>query len=605
VLLCQVNTFLRHCRIPPTLTASLAFRPEGIVKVSTSNTNEQNVVGQLSVSLSSYGEGWAVSSSTSVSAHDAGIPVRSGTSKAKAKSSAAPAASESQGATLPTLKASVTYVPMNEVCSEDLCAGRVVLLDAIGDYLDRLLAAAGFGCRAVVLAVHDSTLFKPLGLTKLKAAAEPSDPAVVDLGGEGGDGSSSAGRFDDGSDTAPRIPRDFPKLGVPVVCVTNADATWMRNAIGVPHDLDPDILVPQMYSSRLKSLGYSAELCARALQRGKYDYDSALAWLESNAKFFVEQSSVMAELDAVVAAKAMEAKTQPVVEAAASAAPLRSVTFAPFHSTSAQVGTHTSGGHAQTLLDGEGSAFEASTTAAELLEQDECWPLATRWQTAFRNSSVVISDRYDLTSVTSGGGLSSTSQDQQWLSVSEASTLRQSSLTGLLRTWVAVQFELTVTYSRRAFVRSVVIPVVGFFVCSLQSILVCSAFMNVPPERMPCDPTGIQQLTMMVNAGLNIPRYSASEVAGSPSFDAHLVRVLSEPHSSATHTFGESLTAICSESLQRIVVDRVSGTSHDSSKAEREYCTQKPFFSGGIHTFSVSFVSGFRLRFDVRFSQML
>lgn len=441
---------LRHCRIPPTLTVSLAFQSGGSVSLTISNTNEHSVVGQLSSALTTYGfehraEGGAPETVSAAPKSKA----QPSSTKAKTKKSVP---IEPQEMTLSSLKASVTYVPMNEVCTEDVCAGRVVLLDSIGDFVDRVLAAVSFGCRGVVLAVHETSLFKPLNLTKLKATAEPADAPIADVGGGNEDAASSAGRFDDGNDTDAKVSTDFPKLSLPVVCVTKSDATWLRNAIGVPHDLDPDVLVPQMYTSRLKALGYSEELCARALQRGKYDFGAALAWLESNAKFFVDQSSMMAELDAVVAAKSLDAKPQPSVEPTPAAVAFRSVSFAPADSAAPAEGIPTKlGGRPEESDD------EVIATATELLVQDECWPLASRWQKAFRNNSVVVSDRYDLSAITRDVGLSDrtlTAQDQQWLSDSEAATLRQSSLTGLLRTWVAVQFELTVTYCRRAFVRS-------------------------------------------------------------------------------------------------------------------------------------------------------
>jgi hypothetical protein len=133
----------------------------------------------------------------------------------------------------------------------------------------------------------------------------------------------------------------------------------------------------------------------------------------------------------------------------------------------------------------------------------------------------------------------------------------------------------------------------------MKSWFVCSAFMSIPPDRIPCDPDGIQQLTVMVNAGLNIPRYSPCEVLGTPSFDAHLTQVLSKQGSTSA-MFRGALTTICNESLENMVVECAGSGDRGTFDAEREYCSQKPFFSGGIHVLSVPSGSRIRLRFDVR-----
>lgn len=80
----------------------------------------------------------------------------------------------------------------------------------------------------------------------------------------------------------------------------------VREALNVPSDLDPSVLVPILYTSQLVALGYSEELSTRALARCDNDFAAAAEWLAANAKFFAEQSEMMAELDAAVLQSAVE-----------------------------------------------------------------------------------------------------------------------------------------------------------------------------------------------------------------------------------------------------------------------------------------------------------
>lgn len=464
----------QSCRIPAIMHAVCTFFPSSNVGVAVSGT-AATVVGEASLLLSSFGEEWQLPPSEGGGKKAAPPPADAKKEKKKAiakalgeaAAEAAPAQEEGDVARH-TLKASINYIPMNEGCTEESCAGRVVVLDAIGDYLARMRDAVACGCRAVLLTLHTPSQYKLLKLRIISHAKAvkgeltvESEPVALDVDGP------------PKPVAVPTLPPDFTRFPVPVVCIAETKAVKIRNALNVPRDLDPAVLVPRLHMEALKAQGFAEELCARALEREENDYDAALAWLVANAKLFAQQTSMMAELDAAVVESAKEKRR--AAAAAALAPPPPKETPVPV-AVAAPPPDDTAPDAAPVLppITGppraEGKDEPPSDdapppppvpaqpipSAMDLIRQDDCWPLASRWQSTFPNSVLVISDRYDVAAAEQDeedGGRAETSSQAVWMASAEAVALDLSSPASLLKTWVSLQHTLHAHYARRTLVR--------------------------------------------------------------------------------------------------------------------------------------------------------
>ena len=558
VLWCyQSVKLMKYCRIPAIQHVVCSFQTSGMVEVQVSGTRAA-VDAELSLALTSYGEAWVKPPEP---AKKAAKPAKA-SKKTDASAPAAVVAEAPAAAPVPPLKASINYVPMNESCTEESCAGRVVVLDAIDDYAGRMREAVAQGCRGILLTVHNPQLFALFQLhtfsstQKSELAVDESEvfsdvapvPAARPFMFQAASGGNGASMFpvggslarteadlrssplfsptsptydddeesydedededsDDDEEVMPAVkapappkpafgakkpaapkpaakpkkkqlslPVGYQRLPVPVMCIPEAAAVKIRAALNIPRDLDPTVLVPVMNMKRLRELGHSEELCAKALERSDNDYETAAEWLASNAKFFAEQSSMMAELDALVVERAKEKRKAPApvtgaVPTTASAASAARATEAvpakrdvvPAESDAPlALAPASEGKHEEVVDDGKESKDDAPSavplpanvypSVLDLIRQDECWPLATRWQAAIPNTVLVVSDRYDMSYVDGDEARDTTATKSMWLSSTEALTIDSYSPAALLKEWVAIQDTLACHYARRALI---------------------------------------------------------------------------------------------------------------------------------------------------------
>lgn len=412
----------QFCRVPPTLHAVVTLSEDRapLVRIS---TRPSEVAGALSPTLCVIG----------------GFPANA------------------------VIKSQVSYIPLNEPCTEDGCEGRVVVLDALDNYGPRLTAAASFRCRAILLTVHSAPMRKLFGVPVTASALAP---ATVD----------TVASVDAPARAPPSLPPTFTPLRVPVICLTPEDGQFVRDALGVPEDLDPTVLLPSLLVGRLKAAGYPEELCVRALQRTEDDIEAALEWLAANAKLFAHQSSMMAELDAAVVESAREQRRQDAAAAAvvadvAAAAAARasaraaeaeaagtaaSETDAPLRLTltAAAAGAPSLSHNPDSDAEGKGGQHEpqradiVDMSGVRVLRQDVSWPLAQRWQSAFPAAVLSITDRYS-----DGAEGGAAVNAPLWLPASEVAAVRSGSEAKLAREWVTIQRTLTASIARRILIR--------------------------------------------------------------------------------------------------------------------------------------------------------
>ena len=70
----------------------------------------------------------------------------------------------------------------------------------------------------------------------------------------------------------------FGRASIPVVCLPERIAILVRQALRVPSDVEPGVLLPLLLLARLEGLGYPKHLCKQALDRVGNNLTAASGW---------------------------------------------------------------------------------------------------------------------------------------------------------------------------------------------------------------------------------------------------------------------------------------------------------------------------------------
>jgi hypothetical protein len=169
-----------------------------------------------------------------------------------------------------SIHAPVVYVPLNEPLTSDLCDGKVLVMDAVGEFMPRCEAAVPLGALAIILSVHAKPLFGPLRLRHIR-----HEQQVSQLAPEASLIIAADGTTGPGAGTRPLVVLPEPRLPIAVVCLPEFAAADLRLVLRVPTDVQPMVLLPRLLLARLEEQGYPKHLCKQALERVGNDLAAA------------------------------------------------------------------------------------------------------------------------------------------------------------------------------------------------------------------------------------------------------------------------------------------------------------------------------------------